>query len=198
MSTFDCDPSFDSQTAFTRNDAKTNSYSLLDGILISKALKSKVSRFCIRHNANNVSDHSSVELDMELIIQAANPEKAKQPLYVNWKKLSTDQKTMFRDKMTEFLASIQLPPNSLLYGNKCCSDNLHKFNIDNYFTNIVEAVLIAESVLPRTDSNVQRSFWNDKLMQLKLASIDCNSNWKLFGCPRSGPVFECKKKCHCL
>ena len=30
----------------------------------------------------------------------------------------------------------------------------------------------------------------------KKSSIDCNNQWKSFGCPRSGPIFECRQKCH--
>ena len=99
------------------------------------------------------------------------------------------------DKMTENLAGIQLPPHEILHGNKCCSDNCHKFAVEGYFMKIVDAVMQAESVLPRTDPNVQRSFWNEDLMDLKQASMDCNTNWKYLGCPRSGQAFEYRKKC---
>ena len=68
---FDIDPNFDSQTSYTRNDAKTQSYSLIDGILISKNLESKVTRIAICHDALNVSDHAMVETDMVLDVLAS-------------------------------------------------------------------------------------------------------------------------------
>ena len=58
------------------------------------------------------------------------------------------------------------------------------------------AVVAAESVLPKTDPNIQRSFWCDELDDLKKDSIECTNNWKSLGCPRDGPIFECRKKCH--
>ena len=196
ISAFSTDTLFDHTNSYTRKDIKTNSYSLIDGILISKVLQSKVTRVAICHDANNVSDHDMVEMDMVFNVQAASHEKTKSPQYVNWKKLSSEKKSMFKDKMTECLANIQFSPHDILHGNKCCSETPHLFAIENYFSSIVEAVLQAESVLPRTDPNVQRSFWNDDLMELKQASIDCNNNWKGLGRPRSGPAFECRQKCH--
>ena len=196
MSSFEVDVNFNPDTAFTRYDRKTKSYSLIDGILISKDLKSKVSRISICHDGNNVSDHIPVELDLVLNVQELKSENIRLPLYVNWKKLSSEQKTIFSDKMTENLANIHIPPNELLHGDKCCQENGHVLALENYFDNIVAAVLQAESVLPKTNPNIQRSFWNEDLMDLKQASIDCNTNWKNMGCPKSGPVYECRKRCH--
>ena len=196
MSAFEVDGNFDPNLSFTRYDIKTKSHSLIDGILISKDLKSKVSRICITHDGNNVSDHVPVEMDLVLKIQELKSDKSKVPQYVNWKKLSSEHKTVFRDKMTECLANIHVPSNEILHGSKCCQDTAHVFPLEKYFEDIVAAVIKAESVLPRTDPNIQRSFWNDDLIDLKQASIDCNSNWKNMGCPKSGPVYECRKRCH--
>ena len=45
---YDIDPNFDKQSAFTRCDEKTNSYTLIDGILISSDLRDLVSNVCIK------------------------------------------------------------------------------------------------------------------------------------------------------
>ena len=66
ISAFDLSPSFDSNTSYTRCDLKTNSFSLIDGILLSDSLKSKISNVDILHSVDNISDHSPVTLDIEV------------------------------------------------------------------------------------------------------------------------------------
>ena len=56
FSAFDLMPSFDPTADYTRSDAKTNSYTLLDGILLSKPLAPLVSNVRIVDNDDNVSD----------------------------------------------------------------------------------------------------------------------------------------------
>ena len=60
------------------------------------------------------------------------------------------------------------------------------------------AILTAESILPKTNPNFERSFWDDELSELKSRSIECSNYWKSIGCPKSGPDFECRKSCHYL
>ena len=66
ISTFDLVPNFDFCNSFTRCDIKTGSYTLIDGILISKSLTQFITNVRISHYGNNVSDHSPVELDLSL------------------------------------------------------------------------------------------------------------------------------------
>lgn len=195
-SVFDLDTNFDFASSYTRFDYKTNSYTLIDGILISNGLKSKVKRISISHHGDNVSDHVPVELDLELVVSESIPFKKRQPLYVNWLKLSDEQKQSFKEEMTKCLADIQIPSDEILHGQQCCLDDAHSFALERYFLDIASAVEKAESILPRSNPNIQRSFWNDELMDLKQLSIECNNHWKSLGCPRAGPVFECRQKCH--
>ena len=189
-------PAFDPSDSYTRFDLKTNSFTLIDGILISNSLKSRVSNVTIMHSADNVSDHLPVSLDIELEVCESFIEKIVQPHYVNWKKLTSEHKQSFRDKMSECLANIVIPRKEILHGIKCCEADAHKLAIEQYYRNIVTAVLEAESILPKTDPNRQRSYWNDSLSDLKQQSINCQKRWKDSGCPKTGPVFDCYKQCH--
>ena len=195
-SAFELDSNFDYASSYTRFDHKTKSYTLIDGILISKGLKSKVKRICISQYGDNVSDHIPVELDLELQISESIPANKRIPLYVNWCKLTDENKRRFKDEMTKALNEIQIPSLDIFHGIHCCQNDDHKVSLERYFLDIAAAVSQAESVLPRSNPNFQRSFWNDDLMNLKQTSIDCNNHWKSFGCPRSGPIFECRQKCH--
>ena len=46
---------------------------------------------------------------------------------------------------------------------KCCLDDTHKLHLEQYYCDIVSTVIYAESFLPKTNPNFQRSFWNDEL-----------------------------------
>ena len=43
---------------------------------------------------------------------------------------------------------------------------------------------------------IERSYWNNDLGDLKRTSVECGNRWKNLGCPRFGPAFECWKQCH--
>ena len=68
VSTFDSMPGFNSHTSFTRSDVKTNSFTLIDGILISRNLLPTISNVRISNNGGNVSDHVPVEIDISVDI----------------------------------------------------------------------------------------------------------------------------------
>lgn len=195
-SAYTCDSNFDYQNSYTRYDSKTSSYTLIDGILLSKDLKPYVKRISITHCGNNVSDHIPVEMDLSLPIVESSTKKPKLQQYVNWSKLTPELKNAFKERMKDCLANIQIPTHTLFHGNTCCSDNTHKFALEQYYLQIVSAVSEAESILPKVNPNVEKSFWNNDLSELKRASMECNTQWKDHGCPKSGPLFECHKKCH--
>lgn len=196
VSAFSLDADFDYDNSYTRYDSKTNSYTMIDGILLSEDLKSKVKRISISHSGNNVSDHIPVEMDMDLQIIESSSSKPKLQRFVNWSKLTSDHKQAFKEKMSESLANIHIPTHGIFHGNTCCSDDTHKFALEQYYLQIVSAVSQAECVLPKVDPNIEKSYWNADLSELKQASIECNTQWKIHGCPRSGLIFECRQKCH--
>ena len=133
-------------------------------------------------------------MDIDLHITEADSKKPRLPLYVNWKKLTSEQKSSFKNKMTECLSEISVP-SEIYHESKCCNEDTHKFLIEKYYMDIVSAVTRAESTLPKSNPNIQRSFWNDELDELKEASIVCDNHWKNIGRPKTGPAFECWKKC---
>ena len=196
VSCFDHVANFDFDTSFTRYDVKTKSYTLIDGILISQDLIPLVDNIRISHYGNNLSDHIPVEIDLHVKVNEYSLKKPSIPRYVNWSRLTDEQKGLFREKMSEELASLNLQSDLLVHGEKCCLDDSHKLILEQYYCDIQTAVIRAESCLPKTNPNIQRSFWNDELESLKTDSLDCHNHWKNSGSPRSGVIFECKNNCY--
>ena len=83
VSCFDFLPNFDSSTEFTRHDSKTNSFTLIDGILISAGLSQKIKNVSISHDGDNLSDHCPVEIDLSLVIHETKPYKRALSRFVN-------------------------------------------------------------------------------------------------------------------
>ena len=192
---YDLIPNFDFKNSFTRFDQKTGSYTLIDAILISSDLQNMVSNVRISNYGDNVSDHLVVELDLLVEIEESTLKKNKLLPYVNWSKVNEEDFCLFRQRMTDNLDRISYPYNNATHDHRICCDDEHKVLIENYYGDIVAAVLDAEECLPKVLPNVQRSFWCDELAVLKQKSIDCTERWRLLGCPRSGTVFDCKKDC---
>ena len=195
FSTFDLMSGFDHTTFYTRSDTKTNSFTLIDGILASESLRDSISNVRISDYGENVSDHRPVELDIDLDVTETFIKQKKIFPTVNWSKLSTESKNLFRVKMTEKLDEIVIPFHLLVHGDKSCSDLNHRTYIESYYSAIVDAVVYADSFLPRSSPSLYKPFWNDHLNELKQKSINCCDVWKCNGSPRSGELFECKKRC---
>ena len=58
----------------------------------------------------------------------------------------------------------------------------------------MKCIKIADFQLPRCKPTMSKGYWNDELSSLKNDSIVAHEYWKLNGCPRTGPIFETKKK----
>ena len=194
FSCYDLIDGFDAKNHYTRCDLKTNSFTLIDGILLSNNLRDRVQNVRISAYGDNVSDHIPVEIDLHVSILETKVIQRHESPFINWSKLSQEQKTTFRTQMTENLLEIPVPSH-IFHGDSCCSDENHIFHIEQYYNDIVSAVSNAEMVLPKCNASFQRSFWDDELSCLKQNSLECCSNWKSFGSPKSGPIFDCWKRC---
>ena len=195
ISAFDLLPTFDVNSAFTRFDNKTNSRTLIDGILMSSELRDVVSIIRISNYGNNVSDHLPVELTLRASVSVFEPRKHKSKPFINWGKLSQNDLELFEQKLTQGLNDIIIPSHGVFHGSYVCLNDSHKLLIKNYYDNIITAIINAESVLPKTNPSIHRSFWTEELSELKRVSLECTNFWKDSGKPLSGPIFQCKKNC---
>ena len=175
---------------------KNNSYTLIDGILLSRSLSDKVGSACISHYGNNVSDHSPVEISMNFELELFRQKESEQTEYVPWSSLSDDHLSSFSDAMEYHLRQISVPFHSILHGNSLCHDNNHVFLIEKYYEDIVRAIIQADSILPRKRHGLAKHFWSEELNDLKLQSLDAHNLWKDSGCPRAGNIFMEKNSTH--
>ena len=197
--TYDLDPNFNSQTAWSRTGRRTNgnSYTLLDYVIVSESLRNSVSNVAICHYPDNLSDHLPVTIDLELCVQICGRiNSAYRAPSINWSKIDNNTKQQYANIMEECLDSISVPFHTILHGSCACDDSDHIFQIEKYFNDIVNAVKTAENYLPKSRPGVSKHYWSDELSDLKSASCDAFSLWNDAGKPSSGPIFDLKKRSH--
>ena len=188
ISAFDLIPGFDPDSNYTRCDVKTNSYTLIDGVLLSDSIADIVDSVSIAHLGNNVSDHSPVDLTLKVRLELFPEQKKVNNEFIPWSSLSESELSLFRDTMEQKLRNIHVPFHSILHGHHNCSNTDHLFEIEKYYNMVIEAIRDADMTLPRRKCGKAKHFWSSELSMLKRKSIDACNLWKLSGRPGSGPI----------
>ena len=197
ISSYDLIDNFNPDNTWTRKGKGRNGvehYTLIDFILISRSLSSKVDNVRISNYPDNLSDHSSVELDLSVDFEIFSHPNVTAPRYINWKNVHGAIRSNYEAVMERELDIISIP--NVVHGNRVCEDVSHLHLIEDYYQKIVHAIAVADSVLPRCSPSIQKHFWNDELTKLKNESIEAYELWKNSGRPCSGVVFRMKKSSH--
>ena len=90
ISSFDFSPSFDHKTEYTRFDIKRNSYTLIDGILVSRSLSDSIVSSQILHPHDNVSDHLPIEITINVDLCDFLTQPSNVSYYIAWSTLTND------------------------------------------------------------------------------------------------------------
>ena len=184
---------FNPESAFTSFDTKRNSYTLIDGVLISRSLSSLVKSSSILNHHDNVSDHCPVEIVLTLQIDEFSYPKPKATEYIPWSNLSDDDINSYQHSMSHALNAIPIPVCALNHCDKIC-DSIGCINdIEKYYENIISAIFVADLSLPRRKHGFAKPYWSTELTELKRKSLDAHNLWKDANCPRSGPIFNEKR-----
>ena len=72
----------------------------------------------------------------------------------------------------------------------------HLFLLEKYYNDVLNAIHVADLVLPRKTHGVAKHFWSEELSALKRKSVDAFALWKSAGCPKSGHLFLEKNHAH--
>ena len=190
VSNFDFMPDFDPSKDYTRFDTKRNSYTLIDGILISQSLSNIVESSCIIHPADNVSDHLPVEITINIDVCDTPHKPSPISNYIPWSSLTDVEISSYRSTMLNALNQISLPVHALNHGYNSCNDGDCLIALEEFYSNIVIAVETADKNLPRKKHGLAKPFWSKELTCLKQKSYDANNVWKSCGRPRNGPIHE--------
>ena len=199
ISTHDLDSSFSRSNSYTRYCHKSNSYSILDYIFISRTLRSRVRGCGIDFDGRNPSDNFPLSLQLDLVpVMSGDVDCTSVPVTdVCWSKVCDGIADNYQKTMEILLDSIDVP-KGIVHGDKCCSCEHHIAQIRGYYQSVISVIELADKLLPRKSSSGKKGkdFWTESLSQLKSNSVDAFNTWSHDGRPSSGPSFERKKSCH--
>ena len=201
LCTHELDPSFNSDSSYTRCCMKSETYSLLDYIFISSSLRDRVKRCQIRYDGRNPSDHFPVSLQLDVVPMvtgdAVNTGSNLNNNRISWSKISCDELVKYEKAMEEMLDSLVIP-SDIVHGNKLCFCDQHIHQINSYYHSLISVLEVADSLLPRKSPHGKRGkdFWTETLSQLKRESVEAYDKWTNDGRPSSGPSYEHKKDVH--
>ena len=108
---------------------------------------------------------------------------------INWTKLSSAEIDDFRATMEIGLDHIDIP-SSIIHGRCLCNEDTHRYDIEIYFSNILNAIARADSVLSRGSKRILKSYWSPELSSLKALSYVHHRSWIENGRPSSGSFYD--------
>ena len=187
-------PEFDANCEFTRFDCKRNSFTLIDGILVSRSLSHTICNSEILHPPDNVSDHLPVEITITLDICDFFQERSHVTNFIPWTSLSKEETRIYRDSMLTELRNINVPFHALNHNSYLCDNCDCLLALEKYYNDIVSAIAVADSTLPRKKHGIAKPYWSPELTELKRKSVDAHNLWKDCNRPRSGPIFNEKQR----
>ena len=190
VSSFDFSPNFDHNVEYTRFDIKRNSYTLIDGILLSRSLTNIVESSQICHSHDNVSDHLPIEITISVEICDFFREPSKITNYIPWSTLSDVELSNYQTAMTHALRQITIPSHALNHANHLCDNCDCIIALETFYKDIIGAIEMADRSLPRKRHGLAKPFWSPELTDLKKKSLDAHNLWKNCNCPRSGPIYH--------
>ena len=185
---------FDMNHDYTRFDTKRGSFTLIDGILISRSLSYIIDNSEILHPPDNVSDHLPVEINVSLKITDFLKEESNVTNYIPWASLSSNEIGTYRNSMLSALRSINVPFNALNHNSRLCNNCDCLTALEKFYNDIVLSIAVADDTLPRKKHGLSKPFWSPELTALKEKSVDAHKLWKNSNCPRSGPIFVEKQR----
>ena len=197
--THDLDENFLVHNSYTRSCEKSNSYSLLDYIFISRSMRGNVKNCRIVYDGGNPSDHFPIEMEIDVVPHASGDGEIPCNAHSNsvrWSSLESSHLSEYEEIMEALLDSIQVP-SGIVHGDQYCCNDQHLFEIEQYFESILNVLMIADSYLPRKPPGKKgKGFWSDSLTRLKNDSIESYDRWCMGGKPTSGVLNDRRKSCH--
>ena len=161
--------------------------SFIDHFWCSASLQSCIAKSYIVDSGLNMSDHLPLSLDIAVKFNTPSPTPSisSTSRRLRWDKADT---VSYYYGTYECLSKICIPDcvQRCMIGCNCEVQS----TVDSVYADIVNALLInSDRCVPKTKSGFYKHWWNERLDELKQASIGTHNLWKMHGRPRSGEIF---------
>ena len=186
---------------YERDDGLVRSWP--DHVLTLAHHSSVISNVKSIHSGTNLSDHSPLAFDIKFdsnldhtspvtSISAGSSFLSGRPPEIDWEKITAADVECFHQMLADGLPSVS--PDVLDCVAIECSS--HRADIDLYCSQLLALISsCATSCLPSKINRFKAvPGWNDHVRQYKESSVFWNKLWVEAGCPKSGILFDLRKK----
>ena len=167
--------------------------------MVSDNLVAAVNKLDIIDSGINMSDHLPVIMNMDLLYTCIDKKlQSKNAAKSDNYSLRWDKADLFQYYAATYnnLSAIKVPTHLCYQNDDATGEMLSRQQIDLCYKEIVIALKKAGSYcVPLKKTNFYKYWWDTELDVLKEDSIRANDIWVAAGRPRSGPVYEEKRKC---
>ena len=178
---------------FTYENSWNHARSTIDHFVISENLRSSfVRQWCI-HEGDNLSDHSPLFLELNILAEDVVETQSARVPKPNWKLASDHDIMAYKMILSEELHNIDVPFEVLFCRNPECT--VHTEQVNRYFEELTHCCLRASQVaIPSSRARRRVAGWSERVAPYKDRSMLWHRIWKDSGQPRSGVVFEIMKR----
>ena len=169
--------------------------SMIDHFLVSENLSSSVCDVSIKHDVDNISDHSilSLSVNLEKIDLMINVENEAKLL---WSRASDEDIKCYKACLDEELSKIQLDQNAFNCTEPFCQD--HNASLELFHNAIVKACLLASQGIPKAKPAGRQSDkylpgWKQYVAPYRTDALFWHRLWKENGSPHTGIIAEIRR-----
>ena len=179
---------------FDMSRYSTLDHFILSGILFDNCFQT----VSVLHDADNMSDHEPVLLDLCLDLQYVSlTDKVHSPR-PSWQKANAVQLSNYCGAVSENLSQLDLPTDAIACHNPGCCDASHYAALRWYVAGITWACDDAcKNTIPVTRCKKRSgriAGWSEHVKPLKEKSMFWHKLWLSCGRPRSGAVADCMRR----
>jgi hypothetical protein len=186
----------DSSINYTFESKINGSRSTLDHCIVSEDLFHQVLQYSVRHEGDNLSDHSPVELVLAIPMLHTPVEAIMSSQKLKWCKATNDNIADYKHKLDGYLEGISIPLDAIECTNYTCK--LHNEKLQQFHDQIIIACVNAsKECIPSSQwkENKEIPGWNEFVKEHRERAIFWHNIWKDSGSPREGVVADIRRRC---
>ena len=182
---------------YTYESKVSGERSTLDHFLISENLFDLVAHYTVKHDGDNLSDHSPVCLRLTIPVyytdESDEPSGCRLP-YFKWTEASDEDKVKYAENLDRLLDHIRIPREALVCDDPHCTE--HTELLRDFHDSVTEAcVKAAASSIPVSHGQSKNCVpgWNSHVEGLREQAIFWHNLWKSNNSPREGIIADLRR-----
>jgi len=181
---------------YTYESASNGVKSIIDHFMISENLCDSIFNVHIKHDIDNISDHSILAITLVITVQYAHVEVQNEAKLM-WTSASEHDIACYKAKLDQELHGVYLDPSVLYCNNPMCTD--HHDYIELLHNTIIKCCLTASECIPTRSTVHLRSKksvpgWKEYVKPYRSDAMFWHVLWKDNGCPKTGYVADIRRK----